>query len=149
MTICTIAASQNRETATADIKGAYLEAKMKTKVFMKMDKTISTLFVKIFPEYKRFLVNDELNVQLISALYGCQESALLWFEEIHYFLVNTLKFKQSCNDPCLFYKGDSATATHIAIYVDDLLITATNLRQIQKIEEMMKSRFRDQLWKET
>ena len=74
MTICTIAAMQQRKIATADIKGAYLEAKLKTKVFMKVDKRVSKLFVKLFPQFKRFLVNGELSVQLISALYGCQSS---------------------------------------------------------------------------
>lgn len=142
LTLCATAANQRREIATADVKGAYLEAFLKTDVFMELDPEISALLVELYPKYQPFLSNGKIVVKLVRALYGCIESALLWYEAISSFLMS-LGFNQSVHDECLFIKGIGKDAIHIAVYVDDLFISASKRADIQRIESEMKKRFSD------
>ena len=44
---------------------------------------MSAILVKIKPEYKSFLCDDgSMIVRLDKALYGCVESAKLWYDEL-------------------------------------------------------------------
>ena len=122
------------------MKGAYLEAFLKTDVFMELDLQISALLVEIYPKYQPFLTNGKIVVKLIRALYGCIESALLWYEEISSLLIS-LGFNQSVHDECLFYKGIGKAAIHIAVYVDDLFISAFQRSDIHLVENELKKRF--------
>ena len=76
-----LAAARNDETASADVGAAYLNAKMKDKVLMSLDRTTTRHLVEIYPEFKKF-INDKgkITVVLNKALYGCIQSALLWYE---------------------------------------------------------------------
>jgi len=142
MILCTIAAAQGREIATADVNGAYLEALMTSDVYMQLDHKISAILVTLYPHYVNFLENGQLTVKLDRALYGCIESALLWNKEITHQL-SSIGFKQSSEDECLFFKGDGEHKVHVGVYVDDLLISAKSLSEIQEVEERLSQKFRD------
>jgi hypothetical protein len=116
---------------------------MTSDVFMELDAEISTILCEIFPRYIPFLENGKITVKLIRALYGCIESALLWYQAISSFLIDELSFTQSQHDECLFFKGTGKDAIHIAVYVDDFFISAPNQQSIREIESKMKERFRD------
>ena len=79
-----IDAIENRDVAITDIKGAYLNAKMKDEVLMKITGKDVDLFLEIDPSLAEFVVRENgmkvLYVQLDKALYGCVQSALLWYE---------------------------------------------------------------------
>ena len=70
--------------AVTDIKGAYLNAKMKDEVYMKIIGKEVNLFWKICPDLEQYTTYEGkkkiLYVQLDKALYGCVQSALLWYE---------------------------------------------------------------------
>jgi hypothetical protein len=52
---------------------------------------------KEYPEYKKFVHNGELYARLKGALYGCKQSALLWYRNVKDTLV-----AQGCTlDTCL------------------------------------------------
>ena len=75
---------EGRSTAITDIKGAYLNAKMKDEVIMKIYGPEVDLFCEIDPSLKQFVTTERgrktMYVQLDKALYGCVQSALLWYE---------------------------------------------------------------------
>jgi len=77
-------AIEKRKTAITDIKGAYLNVKMKDEVLMKIIGEEVKLFCELDPSLEQFLTKeknkDVLYVQLDRALYGCVQSALLWYE---------------------------------------------------------------------
>jgi hypothetical protein len=75
---------ENRDVAITDVKGAYLNAKMKGEVLMKITGREIDIFLKIDPSLAEFVVIEKgqrvLYVQLDKALYGFVQSALLWYE---------------------------------------------------------------------
>ena len=88
-TVLTIAAYQRRHVATMDIAGAYLNASMSSVVVhMYLDPVLASMLCELVPEYKKNLLKDDrLLVKLDKALYGCIESAKLWYQH----LKNTLE----------------------------------------------------------
>ena len=104
-----IDAFEGRDVATCDIKGAYLNAKMNEKVIMIFRGELVDYLVKTNPgKYEKFVHITKkgkkvLYVRLLKALYGCIQSALLWYE----LLKDTLEkegFVVNPYDPCVANK---------------------------------------------
>ena len=83
-----LAAATNCHCVTADIGCAYLNAAMPKEnpdklVFIRISPHIASMLVKVDPKMHPFLCTDgSLVAELDSALYGCVESAQLWFKEV-------------------------------------------------------------------
>ena len=79
-----IDAYESRDVACADVAGAYLKAYMKDYVLMKFTGDSVRLLCEVNPTHRPFVVIENgvevLYVRLIKALYGCVQSALLWYE---------------------------------------------------------------------
>ena len=139
--VCAIAAAEGRKVETADVPGAYLHADMEKTVHMRIDKTISAEIVKIDPRYADYLdYKGCLVVRLDKALYGCVESARLWYlnlkttlEEAGY-LVNV-------EDPCVFNKGTGVEQCTVIVYVDDLMATCVNQGTIDELWGALKRKY--------
>jgi hypothetical protein len=131
-----IAVKQKRNVVVVDIVGAYLNAKIKSRIIlMSIDKVLAQFLIEIHPEiYQDYLQPDgTLVVQLLRALYGCVESAKLWFDH----LTSTLKdygFEANPLDPCVMNKeGKHGKQMTVCIYVDDLLITSEDNEEIEEL----------------
>jgi hypothetical protein len=75
-----IAAHEGRKVKVGDVPGAYLNSPMKMRVLMLIDKVNADILVKIDPRYEAFRRPDGcIIVVLLKALYGCVESANLWY----------------------------------------------------------------------
>lgn len=142
MMMISIAADQNKIIATADIKGAYLNAPMKNDIYMKLDNQLSKNLISINREYSNFLnKNGNLTVKLNKALYGCIESSKLWYDYISNY-ITSIGFTKSKYDDCFFFKNETnSTITHIALYVDDIIITSSTKEYIKHIENNLKDKF--------
>jgi Reverse transcriptase (RNA-dependent DNA polymerase) len=84
-TVLSIAAHEGRKAAVVDIGGAFLNAEMKTgvPVHMRLDRTMSDLLVRLQPSYKKYQDGKGCIVVLLNrALYGCVESAALWYKNL-------------------------------------------------------------------
>jgi hypothetical protein len=87
MVIASIAASEERCVAGMDVGGAFLNADLKSTgvmVHMRLDKLMTSLLVKIDPEFEQFVekVTGTSVLRLGKALYGCVEAAAgfsFWF----------------------------------------------------------------------
>jgi hypothetical protein len=139
-----IAAHEERHVATADIAGAYLNAKLDTvEVLMYLDATQSALLCKIKPEYGKYLLKDgRMVVKLEKALYGCIESGKLWYNHIKTTL-EELGFVANPEDECVFNKGDGNQQCTIVLYVDDLLITCKVRETINATLASLKAKYKD------
>jgi hypothetical protein len=137
-TICVVTAKDGRGPATADVKGAYLEGFLKEKIPMKLVREISGILVELYPQYGEYLDEGKIVVNLIRALYGCVESALIWYEVISTFLTSL-----GIHDECLFFKGSGKDSMFIAVYVDDLFISAAHKALIDTLESHLKGRSKD------
>jgi len=92
-------------------------------VHMRLDATLSGMLVQLDSRYTNYKMTDgTLIVRLKKALYGCVESAKLWYEHISSTL-RSFGFMANPQDRCVFnqsYKGVQCT---VCVYVDDLFIT--------------------------
>jgi hypothetical protein len=142
MMVAAIAAKENRYVATCDVPGAYLNADMLNDVFMILEPMLANLLCKLDSKYKKFKNNDDtIIVKLKKALYGCVESARLWYDTISNVLV-TNGFVVNPQDHCVFNKTEKDKQCTICVYVDDLFITCENEVMLDKTIEYLKRQFK-------
>ena len=85
--VAAIAAGENRAVATIDFPGAFLNSDMpldgEHAVLMRLNIYFSNILVSINKSYQKY-VNEigTVVVKLKKALYGCVESAKLWYDKI-------------------------------------------------------------------
>ena len=133
-----------RDTAMADIKGAYLNAIMDDEVIMKIVRKDVDIFCELREDFKKFVVMENgikvLYVQLYKALYGCVKSALLWYEMFTDHLVE-MGFQVNPYDMCVanaIIEGKQCTITW---YVDDTKISHKNPKVVDVIIEKIEAKF--------
>jgi hypothetical protein len=142
--IAAIAARERRVRKVGDVKGAYLNASMgDTVVFMRIDGKLAELLVKLRPEYKQYMNSGgSIIVRLNKALYGCIESAKLWYNLLSTTLTKEYHMIANPYDPCVFNlntsTGDQLT---VVIYVDDLFISCKNETAVDALIQFLVDRF--------
>ena len=139
--LATIAAKEKRKVVTLDYSGAYLNAKLRKSVRMLLEPKLAELLCEMDPSYRKYLRMDGyLCVKLDKALYGCVESAKLWYDLIssqlrdHGFVPNDY-------DPCVFNKVINGRQVTIALYVDDLMITCASQWILDGVIQQLESMF--------
>ena len=81
-------------------------------------------------------------MELDKALYGCVESARLWYE----LLKSSLKevgYKANESEPCVFNKMHNGKQSTVVIYVDDLFITASCSDHIYELRDHLFAKFKE------
>ena len=139
-----IDATEDRDKAITDIKGAYLNAKMVDEVFMKIVGREVDLFCELDPSLKDFVTTEKgqkvLYVQLDKALYGCVQSALLWYD----LYANTLKgmgFVLNPYDMCVANATIKGSQCTVCWYVDDNKISHKDSKVVDQIIEKIEAKF--------
>ena len=143
-TMIGVSAHEGRHVAVLDVSGAFLNAEMTlgVPVHMKLDRTMSELIAEIDWSYSKYVdAGGCIIVLLKKALYGCVESAGLWYENLR----NTLScmgYKRNDYDQCVFNKtggdGHQCTAT---VHVDDLLIMSKSRVTLDELVEGLRRRY--------
>ena len=139
--VACLAARDKAHIKTIDIAGAYLNANIASH---KIDPILSEFLVDIDPSTYRPLVrnNGKIVVQLQKALYGCVESAKLWYDLLTSSLISD-GYAQVPSDPCVFMKDINNRPTYVVVYVDDLFVVSQNMVAIDELESLLRSRFKD------
>jgi hypothetical protein len=117
-----IEAKEGRDVATADVKGAYLHTDMEDFVILKLVSEAVNIMCQVNPKYKKFVVVEHgkkvLYLQLLKALYGCVQSALLRYELFTGTLVD-MGFILNPDDPCVANSQVKGKQCTVAWYVDN------------------------------
>ncbi len=113
-----------------DVKTAFLNGDLEQDVYMEQPEGC------IDPERPDYVCKLE------KALYGLKQAPRQWFAKINSFLTRQLKFKSSPYDPCLYYYNSNGKKALISLYVDDLLLAASDLNFLQKIKQDFCKRFK-------
>ena len=142
--VLAIAAAEKRHTAAIDIKTAYLNAVMKgEKIFMDLNPHLATLFCEIRPEWKKYVdTRGRMTVELLRALYGCKQSAKLWYDMLVAELMK-LGFKENLKAPCCFNMTIMGSQATVCVHVDDLLITHDSHEGVMAVIDLIKTSFKD------
>jgi Reverse transcriptase (RNA-dependent DNA polymerase) len=141
--IASIAAHEGRNVVTADITGAYLNADMKKSVYMRLEPKLAETLAALEPSYQEYINTDgTLVVKLLKALYGCVESARLWYDNIST-LLKSIGFVQNLRDRCVFNMVVREAQVTVCIYVDDLIITCTKPDVIDEVLTKLSEEYVD------
>jgi hypothetical protein len=142
-TVAAIAAHEERVVVTADITGAYLNANMKRRIHMRLEPKLAEVLAALEPSYQKFLNEDgSMVVLLLKALYGCVESAKLWYDRLAAVL-RAEGFTQNARDRCVFNKLVDGVQCTVCIYVDDLMITCADINIIEDVLQQLSKSFQD------
>jgi len=141
---CIIDAIEERDVAVTDIKGAYLNAKMKDMVIMKIKGPEVGLFCDLDESLKKFVTKengkDTLYVQLDKALYGCVQSALLWYE-LYLTTLKSFGFVLNPYDSCVANADIDGSQCTICWYVDDNKISHKKSEVVDKVIGWIEGKF--------
>jgi KUP system potassium uptake protein len=143
-----IDAFEGRDVAIFDIPGAYLNADMPDDKFvlLKLEGEFVHVMCEVNPEYKEDVRQEHgkpvLYLRVLKALYGCIESALLWYEMFS----STLKgmgFVINPYDKCVANKDIDGKQCTIVWYVDDNKLSHDDDKVVTRIIEDIRSDYGD------
>jgi len=127
----TIDAHEGRDVMTADIPNAFIQASLENlkdgdeKVIMKVTGMLTDLLIKVAPDvYSPFVVYENgrkvLYLQVLKALYGMLQAALLWYKKFRSDL-ESIGYIFNPYDPCVANKMIDGKQHTIRFHVDDLM----------------------------
>ena len=145
MLSCTIDAHENRDVATVDVPGAFLQADMEDTVHMRIDGTMAELLIRLDPtKYNQFveIINGKkvLYLLLKKALYGTMKAALLFWKLLSSKL-QSWGFDINPYDPCVANKMINGKQCTILWHVDDLKISHVDPIEVTKIIALLSEAF--------
>ena len=111
-----------------DVQTAFLNGKLDEEIYMQQPEG----YVKPGEEH--------LACKLEKSLYGLKQSSRCWNKAIKE-SVEKLGFTQASADPCVFIRK-ADTLTILAIHVDDLMILAENILEMQRLKGSLKVQFK-------
>jgi hypothetical protein len=138
-----IAALEKRSLMVIDVRGAYLNADMKSPggrcTYIIVDAELAKLFILVDPALEKFIARDgRLRLRLDKALYGCIQSSHLWQE----MLTETLKqmgFRISEYDKCVAVSADGNVV--ICFHVDDLMVIGKTEKDCETFRAAFEKKF--------
>ncbi|XP_074379364.1 retrovirus-related Pol polyprotein from transposon TNT 1-94 isoform X2 [Apium graveolens] len=111
-----------------DVKSAFLNGVLEEEIFVEQ------------PEGFVCKGQEDKVYRLIKALYGCRQAPRTWYSRIDTHLLS-LGFVKSLSEATLYVKKSDFEILVVSLYVDDLLVTGSNLKQIDNFKEEMKAAF--------
>jgi Reverse transcriptase (RNA-dependent DNA polymerase) len=142
LTMAALAAHERRNVMTLDHKAAYLNAKMLgPPVVMMLPAEVAEMLCIIDPKHTKFLRPDKkIAVKLKKALYGCVESAVLWYNELTSTL-EELGFIRNPYDTCSFSRPHQDSYDRILVYVDDLFLSSASEDRLKFVAEVLRNKY--------
>jgi hypothetical protein len=138
MILLHLSASKGWKKTCLDVGGAYLNATLTDPEYMRISKELVDLLngtESAFPDTE-IQEDGTVVVQLRKALYGLKQAGRAWYDLLTKEL-ESQGYIRSEIDRCLFTKIVGDSITHIAVYVDDLLIVGN--------DEIERSNLKDRL----
>ena len=127
-----IDAHERRVVVCVDIEGAYLIVNMPGNTYGMFDEQISILWCELFPNDRKWLRNGKLYFRLRKALYGCVQSALLFYQHLRKTL-EEFGFTVNPYDPCVFTRDFNGAQCTICTHVDDLKISCVDGTAVEQV----------------
>ncbi|PIK61474.1 hypothetical protein BSL78_01599 [Apostichopus japonicus] len=126
------ASSSAKPDSTSDgCQFAYLNADIDTEIFVRQ------------PEGYEVMSEDgeELVWKLQKSLYGLKQSGRNWNQLLHEHLTSE-GFQRNPADHCLYHRGVGDQDIYVLVWVDDLVIAASNETLMSEFKDCMKIKFK-------
>ncbi|XP_020549863.1 uncharacterized protein LOC110012095 [Sesamum indicum] len=121
-----IAAGKGWSLQHFDVNNAFLHGRLDEDIYMEAPEAYQ------IPEGKVCKLNK--------SLYGLKQASREWNEEFSHKMTE-YGFRQSAHDYCLFTEGEGSHFIAMLVYVDDILVTATNDKLITEVKEYLNDLF--------
>ena len=103
--------------------------------------TVVAVLCKMDSKYNKFVRKDgKIVVRLKKALYGCIQSAVLWYKELGSTIMS-LGFISNPYDICSYTRNRNESVDTILIYVDDLFMTSDSNYVLTTIADALKLKY--------
>jgi hypothetical protein len=137
-----VACNPEYKVAKLDVKGAFIQTEMSgTPVYVQFRGRLKDKILRVKPELTQYVgVDGILYCKLLKALYGCVQASRLWYEKLRQVLLG-LDYMQSETDPCIFRRIVGERVYLLVVYVDDILILASE-DEIKHLAEAFTAEFR-------
>jgi hypothetical protein len=114
-----------------DVETAFLNAELSETIYMEQ------------PEGFVSKSNPRQVCKLNKSIYGLKQSPREWYSTISKFFIDELKLKRNRMDSCIFSRiFDDGSVLIVGIYVDDIIICASNQCHVQFVKGKLQERFR-------
>ena len=125
------AAERNWTVMQMDVVTAFLQSRVKEDVY-----------VKQAPGYEENnpISGEPQVMKLKRSLYGLRQSPVNWFNTINDKL-QTIGFKPTGSDPCMYVHGSHEDYAIMTLYVDDILLTGESLATLTHLKEQLTQQF--------
>ena len=146
--VAAIAAVEGRVVAAVDVPGAFLKADVPgtdPPVFMKLDKFLTSVLVKLDASYLQFVRSDgTCIVRLKKTLYGTIQAAAAWYQKLSADLAE-LGFIANPKDICCFNRSEAnGLQSTIVVHVDDMFITCATDQLLDKLISQLDDLYSDE-----
>ena len=143
---CVIDAKEQRDVATVDIPGAFMQGDQDETVHMHLEGTLAELLTKCDPMlYRQYVVTENnrpvLYVELIKALYRTLRAALIFWRKLTSKLVEW-GFVINPYDWCVANKQIHCQQCTLVWHVDDMKILLVDSRVVHSIIRTLEQEFR-------
>jgi len=127
--LLSLVAIKDLELEQLDVKIAFLHGDLEEQIYMKQPEGFE-------------VVGKENHVCLLKkSLYGLKQSPRQWYKKFDSFMVS-INFSRSNYDSCVYFKKlSSGEFIYLLLYVDDMLIAASNMEEIVRLKEQLGSAF--------
>jgi len=127
-TILSLAVSCNWSLQQLDVRNAFLNGYLEETVYMKQP-----------PGFHDSSRPQDV-CQLHKALYGLKQAPRAWFQRLGTFLL-AQGFAHSQSDASLFIHRSSSSTIYVLVYVDDIIVTGSDLQHIHRFLDQLCSTF--------
>ena len=114
-----------------DVKTAYLNAPIDCELYIEQPKGYEV----------RGENGEKLVCKLNKSLYGLKQSGRNWNNMLDMYLKNE-GFEQSQADPCVYQRSGDDSKVVIIVWVDDIIIAASDEATLQSVKHSLSSRFK-------
>ncbi|KAL5768311.1 hypothetical protein ACOSQ2_015094 [Xanthoceras sorbifolium] len=124
-----LVAMHDLELEQLDVKTAFLHGELEEQIYMQQP--------------QGFIVEGkEDHVCLLKkSLYGLKQSPRQWYKRFDSFMIGN-GYSRSNYDSCVYFrKTDDGSFVYLLLYVDDMLIAAKKLSDIDKLKKQLKNEF--------
>lgn len=142
---CAIDAKENRHVITSDVPGAFMQADMDEILHMKLEGPLARLLVQVNPgKYQSFMFGEKgkeiIYVQLMKALYGTLQAALLFWQDLSGNLVKW-GFHLNPYDTCVANKVINRKQCTVLWHVDDIKISHESAEVAENILSLLNKQY--------
>jgi hypothetical protein len=142
---CTIDAKEERDVATTDIPGAFMQTDMDAVVHVRLSGPLAAMLVRVDPKkYKKFVTMEKgkpvVYVRLLKALYGTMQASLLFGKDLTAELKKS-GFTVNPYDECVANKTVNGKQCTVLWHVDALKISHVESAVVDDILHMLDEQY--------